>query len=86
MKFTIVKLAPRGARLHLQNEECCIIIDKASPTFVFTTKPGIFEHDGVDSVYIPKERIIIPLTDITRIEIPSTRFTPDIKTFIEIAW
>ena len=86
MKTVTVKLAARGARLHLQNEECRIIINKSSPTFVFTTKPGIFQHEGVDSVYIPNEKIIVPLTDISRIEVPTTRFTPDIKTFMEIAW
>lgn len=86
MKTVTVKLAERGARLRLQNEVCRIIIDKASPTFIFVTKPGIFEHEGVDSVYVPNEKIIVPLTDITRIEVETTRFTPDIKTFMEVAW
>ena len=87
MEFTEVKLAARGARLHLQNEDCRIIIEKASPSFVFTTRAGIFKNeDGVECVFVPDERINVPLTDISKIEIPSTRFTPDIKTFIRIAW
>ena len=86
MAYHKVKLAPRSARLHLQNEECRIIIKKAHPTNIFITAPGIFEYEGVDSVSVPSEHIIVPITDITEIEIPSTRFTPDIKCFMEIAW
>lgn len=81
-----VKLAERAARRMLQNESCRVIIDKASSTFVFVTEPGIFEHDGELSVSIPEERIIVPITDITKIELPVSRFTPDKMCFMEIAW
>ena len=81
-----VVLAARAARLHLNNESCRVLIYAASKTYIFTTAPGIFEHEGVPSVSIPNERIIVPITDITKIEIPVSRFTPDVKSFMTVDW
>lgn len=80
-----VKLAGRMARVHLHNEECRIIIEKAGKT-PFVTEPGIFKHDNQECVRVPKEQIIVPLTDITSLEIPTTRFNPEVKVFMDISW
>ena len=82
--FTEVKLAARGARLHLNNEVCNIYVEKAHS--FFTTAEGIVMHDDEECVYVPKEQIFVPLTDITKLEMPISRFTPDIKAFMTIAW
>ena len=83
--FTEVKLAARGARLHLNNEVCKIYVEKASS--FFTTKEGIIQHkDYGECVFVPEERIFVPLKDITKIEVPTTRFTPDIMCWMTIAW
>ena len=82
--FTEVKLAARGARLHLNNEVCNIHVDKAHSDF--TTAPGIVMHDDQECVYVPKEQIFVPLQDITKLEMPVSRFTPDVMCWMTIAW
>ena len=81
-----VVLSARGARLHLNNESCRIIINKYNPRDILVTAPGIFEHEGVPSVSIPEQHIIVPITDITKIEISVSRFTPDVKSFMTVDW
>lgn len=85
MKYK-VKLAERAARLKLNNEDCRVIIASAHSTFVFETSAGIIQHEGEDSVRIPKEHIIVPIKDITKIEMPVSRFTPDKMCWMEIEW
>ena len=80
-----VKLAKRGARLRLNNDECKVIIEKCHPREVFVTAPGIFIHEGVESVSIPSEHIIVPITDITRIEV-GNRFNPNIHSMMKVDW
>lgn len=81
-----VKLAPRAALRMLNSESCKIIISKASSTFVFVTQPGLFVHEGEESVRVPREGIVVPVTDISKIETSITRFTPEVKVFMEIDW
>lgn len=81
-----VKLAARNARLKLDNDVCKVIIKKASETTVFITKPGIFKYEDVDSIRIPNERIVVPITDITKIEMSVSIFTPDKKCWMEVDW
>lgn len=80
------KLAKRAALLKLNNDDCKIIINKASEKSIFTTKAGIFDYEGELCVSIPDEHIIIPVTDITKIEMPATRFRPDAKFMMEVEW
>lgn len=77
-----VKLSKRSARLALNNRACKIYIEKACSEFI--TEPGIFKHDGEDSVRVSKEQIIVPLSDITSIEMPVSRFTPDKMCWMKI--
>ena len=81
-----VKLAARGARLRLNNETCRIKIEKAGLTNIFETAAGIFQHEGEDCVRVPNEQIIVPLKDITELEMPISRFTPDKMCWMKIAW
>lgn len=81
-----IMLSARVARYRLNNESCKVIINKAHATDTFITKPGIFEHEGKQCVRVPKEKIIVPITDISKIEIEVSKFTPDKKTFMEVKW
>ena len=81
-----IKLASRNARLKLNNNICRVIVEKPNKTVAFVTKPRTFQHDGVDSVRVVNEHIIVPITDITKIEMPVSRFTPDKKTWMEVDW
>ena len=76
-----VTLAKRAAKRHLQNEECKIFVEQAHSSFI--TAPGIFMHDDKESVFVPIEQIIVPLTDITRMEI-TDRF--DNKCMMLVDW
>ena len=84
-EFHTVKLAARGARLHLNNDECKVIIDKYNPKDILVTAPGIFIHDNQECVKIPALSIIVPVTDITKLEV-GNHFNPNIHTMMEIAW
>lgn len=76
-----VKLAPRGARLHLNNEACKVKLNIA--VGIFVTEPGIINNDYVKIKDFPE---LVNIRNISHIEIPVSRFTPDVKSFMEIAW
>ena len=84
MKYTTVKLAKRGALLHLNNEPCRVKVKGV----IYETEEGLIESQGEQYVISMSSTgpITIPVKDITHIEIPVSRFTPDILTFMEIEW
>ena len=61
---TEIKLSRRLAERLLNNYSCRVIIEEASPSFVWVTEPGI--NNG--KVHIPNEQITVSLEEITKIE------------------
>lgn len=78
--MTTIKLARRLAERLLENEDCRIIIEQCHPTEIFTTRAGINENN---EVLVPSEHILVPITDITRIEY-TNRF--GCTSMMEIDW
>ena len=75
-----VKLSKRAALRKLEEESCNIYVEKARSYFI--TERGVTNN----TIHIPKEQITIPVTDITKIEMPISRFTPDKMCWMEIDW
>lgn len=84
-----VKLAQRGALLHLNNEICKVKLKGYERTF--TTGGKLVALVGKDNEQIKLVEIkeldeLWNVKQITHIELPVSRFTPNKKTFMEVAW
>lgn len=82
MSMHEVVLSKRGARLMLNNEYCRVIIEKYHPQEVLISIPPILEND---MIRIQEHNMIVPLTDITKIEV-GNRFNPNIKSMMTVDW
>ena len=83
-----VKLARRGALLELNNRVCKVKLKGWGRTF--TTGGKIITLTGIDSVQMVAIRELqdelYNVTQITHIEMPASRFTPNKLVFMEVAW
>ena len=83
-----VKLAKRSALLRLNTEVCRVKLKGWGSTF--TTGGKIITLTGIDSVQMVAIRELKDelwnVKQITHIEVPVSRFTPDIKSFMEVDW
>lgn len=87
MGKTQVKLAKRSALLRLNNDICKVKIKGYGRTF--TTGGKLVSLEGQDTIQFVKIRELDELWNvrqITHIEVELSRFTPDIKSFMEVDW
>lgn len=85
-----VKLARRGALLELNNRLCKVKLKGYGGVFTTGGKLTTLEDkDGKECIKMVEIREfgeLYNVEQITHIEMPVSRFTPDKLTFMEVAW